>query len=326
MSEVSGPSPASPELRVGVESCAAGPVASLAPLPSYAVQMMLASGVGEWAPTVDAHALVDSVRAILALRLGQDLAVEVDGDIATRLSFAFPSLRPADDKPIPEIHLQPIAGPTPIDLLAPSLSQTFDWPDAHDVVTRTRSRIAIADAFAAVLPRDQRVWLLMAVIGAVAKAVPVLAVNWIPTQRIVEPTRLLEDIDAGEPLMGGAVNVRLFHVEPDDGPGSGSDARARMPDPLGEIVMDTLGLTAFGLPDLQVHARGLQPEQVAALLFTYAEHLFQHGDMSDDDRVAGIEPGSEWPVRHELSLAAPRRVVLDLHAGANALGSREDGP
>jgi hypothetical protein len=82
------------------------------------------------------------------------------------------------------------------------------------------------------------------------------------------------------------------------------------------MIMDTLGLAALGLPDLQCHFRTLVPGEVAAVLHNTAYYLFEHGDVIDDGHtVAGIEPESRWTCQHEKSLLKPSRIVLDLNPG-----------
>ena len=89
--------------------------------------------------------------------------------------------------------------------------------------------------------------------------------------------------------------------------------------------MDTLGLAALGLPDLQCHFRGLAPEAVAPLLYNTAYYIFEKGDVIDDGHtVEGVTPGERWPCQHEASLVEPRRVVIDLDPGpAHAAGNRK---
>lgn len=84
----------------------------------------------------------------------------------------------------------------------------------------------------------------------------------------------------------------------------------------GETLMDTLGMAAFALPDLQCHFVGLDPGRVASCLYGYAEYLFQNGRVIDSGHtVQGLTPGSKWSVRSEESLVEPAREVLDLDPG-----------
>ena len=137
------------------------------------------------------------------------------------------------------------------------------------------------------------------------------AIVWQPTARVVDPAAWCAAFDAGDPaqrFFAGAVNVRLFNVQ----------AQER------ESVMDTLGLGALGLPDLQCHFRGLDPQKMARVLYNTAWYVFANGDVIEDgNTVGGISAGSRWKCQHEDSLVGPDRMVLDLDPGAPyAAGNR----
>ncbi len=140
--------------------------------------------------------------------------------------------------------------------------------------------------------------MVLAVTGQLAP----LAVWW-PTAEAV--TQVPGEEDA---LLLGLVNVRMFRIEGTDG----------------DIVMDTMGLTALGLPDLQCHYNGLPPARVAAEMYNIANYLFERGDVIEDGHtVEGLEKDQRWRCQHEASLVKPQRMVLDLNPGAPfAAGNR----
>ena len=88
--------------------------------------------------------------------------------------------------------------------------------------------------------------------------------------------------------------------------------------------MDTLGLAALGLPDLQCHFRDLIPGEVAALLKNAGYYIFENGDVIENGHtLEGITAGSRWRCQHEESMLKPSRVVLDLDPGpTHAAGNR----
>ena len=119
--------------------------------------------------------------------------------------------------------------------------------------------------------------------------------------RLVAPDEYVVSLEHGARLMDAAVNVRVFKV---------ADGRP------GEHVMDTRGLTAFGLPDLQIHFHTLAVPRVAELLFAYAEYTFDKGDvLTNDSVVRGVESTDEWECRRAKSLVAPHRDVIDILPG-----------
>ena len=127
---------------------------------------------------------------------------------------------------------------------------------------------------------------------------------WLPNStRVVHPGALLED------PVAPFVNVRMFWVEDDPG----------------VIVMDTLGLHALALPDLQLHFRDLEPGRVAAALYNLAAYVLEHGDVIESGHtVTGLEAGEHWPCQLEDALVGPDRLVLDIDPGdPHAAGNRE---
>jgi Domain of unknown function (DUF4261) len=106
----------------------------------------------------------------------------------------------------------------------------------------------------------------------------------------------------------GLLNVRLFRVE-----GSNQD-----------VVMDTLGLHVFGLPDLQCHCHDLELPRLAAYLRNAGNYIFERGDViRDGDTIEGMHPGEKWRCLQERALIAPGRLVIDLDPGERyAAGQR----
>jgi hypothetical protein len=96
------------------------------------------------------------------------------------------------------------------------------------------------------------------------------------------------------------LNVRFFKVSNSDG----------------DMIMDTRGLDAIGLPDLQCHFRGLDANGVARVLFNAAVYIFENGAVIETGHtMEGIEPGSRWRCQFENSLLEPKRNVLDFNPG-----------
>jgi hypothetical protein len=185
--------------------------------------------------------------------------------------------------------------------LEPSLGQSWDWDLARDVTSRAPHALAVNDLMTLGLERRPRLEVYDLLLRAVLEAAPPLAMHWLASERIVEPREYLETTGI-QRLTKGYINVRLFRVE------------NRSP---GECVMDTLGLAAFGLADLQCHFAALDPRAVARVLFNTGAYVFERGDVLEDgDTVEGTVPGSRWRCQHETSLVPPERVVVDLHPGA----------
>lgn len=109
-----------------------------------------------------------------------------------------------------------------------------------------------------------------------------------------------------------AVNARFFRIENSD-----------------DFVVDTLGMFAFGLPDVQVHFHGLKPDDVVNYVYNIASYQFSEnfpvksGDTIDGlDESGKISADIQWKARYENSLVQPLREVLDVNCGEYAAGAR----
>lgn len=192
-----------------------------------------------------------------------------------------------------------------------SLGHTYGWPEARAVVGRCRHTLLLASLMTGTLPPARRLELITGALRAVLDVLPVEALHWAATERVVEPRAFLQAAKDEVALFEGPMNVRLFRV----------DGRAP-----GETLMDTLGLRTFGVPDLQLHfvasgdgvVGGLEPGRVAALLYDTGKYLFEHGDVIESGHtVQGLVGDERWPCQHERALAAPSRLVLDIDPGAH---------
>ena len=109
-----------------------------------------------------------------------------------------------------------------------------------------------------------------------------------------------------------AVNARFFRIENSD-----------------DFVVDTLGMFAFGMSDVQVHFHGLKPDDVVNYVYNIASYQFsgdfpvKSGDTIDGlDESGKISADIQWKARYENSLIQPLREVLDINCGEYAAGAR----
>jgi hypothetical protein len=104
----------------------------------------------------------------------------------------------------------------------------------------------------------------------------------------------------------GGINMRFFRID-------GSKDR----------VVDTLGLFAFGLADVQYHFRDLDINEMVKHAFNTAIYQFENNEaIKDGDTVEGLNAGEKWRCQYEDALIQPKRAVLDIAAGAYAAGAR----
>jgi hypothetical protein len=190
-------------------------------------------------------------------------------------------------------------------MLEDSLSQSWQFPEAREVLPECKFVITVRETAATPVKPKERLHSLQDAINVVLETVHADAIHCVDSQQVISPGLFLGEVEArGVPaLQAGAVNVRLYRV---DAPGVAE----------GRLVMDTLGLHAFGLPDLQMDYRWLEPGAVARTLFAAAGYIFQEGDVIEDGHtIEGCLPGTRWSAKHGASVVEPYREVLMLDPG-----------
>lgn len=171
-----------------------------------------------------------------------------------------------------------------------------------------RCSIMCSNMMAASLPRQEQYQLIADYARLILDLFPAcIGIYWPHSQKLM-PRERMRDTGWNDPalrFLDGGLNVRFFKI-------SGTD----------EMLFDTLGLTAIGLPDLQCHCKGLDPDDVVLFLRNLAAYLYQRGDViQDGSTVEGIDHG-KWPCRREDAMAGPARTVLDICPGKFAGGGR----
>jgi hypothetical protein len=233
-------------------------------------------------------------------RVGAAALVDPDAKTAG-LNFHFPQHRvPFRGDSVPA---QCVVGllQHPVDdrFLTAALDQTWDWDEARAAVAGHRVSVVVSDLIAAALPYKERLELFQGVLLGVLEVVPTMAILWRPCGRLVSPTayrRSHRDGKSRDPLFG-PLNVRMFPPEDD-----------------GEVLMDTLGLSALGLPDLQVRFERRDPNAVAGLLHGAARYVYEKGDVLDDGHTLPAPGGGQelWECRRAEAAAPPARQVVEI--------------
>lgn len=161
-----------------------------------------------------------------------------------------------------------------------ALQQAWHWPEAGQAVEAARYSIRIHDMFTAAMPRKQRLELFQKTVLAIMESLTCDALYWYGSDKLVEPEAYAQAQEREEHLYA-AMNVRMYQA------GGTEEQR--------ELVMDTVGLSALGVPDVQCHFVGLDPDTVAQTLLGAAYYIFDQGMFCRMDRhwvlpadVAGV--------------------------------------
>ena len=217
-----------------------------------------------------------------------------------------------EDADVPaQLLVQPMKQAPRGPVIESALQQSWHYPEAQDVVSSCNASVIVTDVLAAGLPHRLRFHLISSAILGVLDLAPADAIHWRMSQQIVRPEAFKESFTSSD-LHGFAaagVNVRFFNIADTDG----------------EMLMDTVGLSPFELPDFQCHFRDLDPDEISRYLLNMAVYTYENGDVIEDGQTTdGLQPGSEWRFQHEDALAEPEREVIDIDPGdPYAAGERE---
>lgn len=187
----------------------------------------------------------------------------------------------------------------------PEAGQTWDWVGAEDALASCRGSVLVSELLAELFTPQQRVSALGAVLSVLVERTRPKAIHWPTSQRVTDPGGFSPD------GLDGVLNVRFFTIGRDDG----------------AMLMDSLGLHIFELPDVQCHYVGFSPGEVAAMVFNTAVYVFEQGDVIDDGHtISGPQGDEHFVCRHERAMIAPVREVLDVDLGdPYAAGDRVRG-
>ncbi|MFC3747704.1 DUF4261 domain-containing protein [Paenibacillus sp. GCM10012306] len=190
-----------------------------------------------------------------------------------------------------------------------AIQQAWHWPEAGQVLEGCDYSLLLTDLMSSGLEPKARLQLLTGTLRAILETAPCEAIYFRESDKLVEPGAYLAAVEQGA-ILYGAMNIRFYNVE-----GTGSGRR--------EGLMDSLGLAALGIPDVQCHFYDLEPGEVAGQLTDIAYYLYDQGDIVGDGETIGFTAEMRWRCEHQYALAAPHRVVLDIDPGEPYYAGRQ---
>ena len=194
-------------------------------------------------------------------------------------------------------------------------SQLWDVRDGGELLDRCRYKCFVSDFMGgAALEYKDRCEMILDWLETVLPLFPNCKAVWTPTAgKLLTPDAVLNSSVPREHRFGYVcVNARFFNIEDTD-----------------DMIVDTLGMYAVDLPDVQLHFHGLDPNDVVnyaynICLYNYDNDVpIESGDPIDGlDDSGNISTDVEWSCCYEDSLIQPVRTVLDIEAGEFASGQR----
>jgi hypothetical protein len=188
-------------------------------------------------------------------------------------------------------------------------TQFWDCPDGVELLDSCPWQVMIGDFMARGLSVLERAAILSDWLEVALELFPACAaVYFNPSGKLLTAEAARKNPYSGPSrFIHGGVNARFFNIQDSD-----------------DKVVDTLGLYALGLPDVQYHFHTLDPNVVVRHAYNTAIYQFENdAPIESGHTIEGVEEGSLWRCRYEQSLIQPVRDVLDVAAGEFAAGTRE---
>jgi hypothetical protein len=186
------------------------------------------------------------------------------------------------------------------DTLTQAYRQAWHWHTAQEVAGKCSYELMVTDLMALPLPYRDRVTYFQKFLTTVVRVMKPQALYFTSSDKLIDPAEYLKQIDEhGFENLYALLNVRLYNVV-----GSG-------------MLMDSMGMHALGLPDFQIQFSEKDPGQIAGLLYSYAQYIYDYGSVIEDgNTVEGIEHGSRWQCVYSSAATEPKRFVIDVQPSA----------
>ncbi|MCD7840576.1 MAG: DUF4261 domain-containing protein, partial [Erysipelotrichaceae bacterium] len=189
----------------------------------------------------------------------------------------------------------------PHDIDDAALLQCWNTNNPRQLLNQCHYKITIADFMSARMPRVKRCQILAQYLDIMLHLYPECIALYFPhAQKFmsVEAYQNSQWDNKSVHFLDGGLNVRLYNIENSQG-----------------MVVDTIGMRAIGLPDLQMRFYKLDVDEVVACMYRLASQLFLNGDtFNDGDYIDGRYIYESWQLYHKESLLPPARLVLDIYA------------
>ncbi len=192
-------------------------------------------------------------------------------------------------------------------------SQLWDVRDGSALLDNCRYEVAVFDMMAAGLDYKDRCELLVDWMETALDLFEDCTAVWFgPAGKLLTAQQVRRcSLPREERFIYFGVNARLFNIQ-------GSEDK----------IVDTLGLYAVGLPDVQYHFRDLEPDAVVNHAYSVASYIYsQNAPIGSGETIDGLKDGAmsgdvQWICHYEDALIQPVRPVMDICPGEFAAGKR----
>ncbi|WP_341473346.1 DUF4261 domain-containing protein [Clostridium estertheticum] len=193
-------------------------------------------------------------------------------------------------------------------------TQLWDVKDNEELLGSCKYRLIISDMMAATMEYKERCELLVGWLEVALTLFPNCTAIWVPSSGKLLTSEQVNNnkIKDEDKFIYLCVNVRFFNIQNTE-----------------DMLVDTLGLYAIGLPDLQYHFHNLKPDDIVGHAFNVASYIFTaNAPVKSGETIDGLEGGKmskvvRWRCQYEKSLIQPVREVMDICLGEYASGTRQ---
>ncbi|MEC4116583.1 DUF4261 domain-containing protein [Myroides phaeus] len=178
--------------------------------------------------------------------------------------------------------------------------QNWHWPEAEEAYAACKYEIVVTDFLSRSLDPRIRIVLVQQLLAAMIKVSNPQVIVSVHGQKLLDTQAFVEDCkDPNYIALDLFINVRLYNVEETE---------------QGRLLMDTVGLHALGLSDLQIfYNDDSLIDSIANRLWDYAYYLAHVGEVIEDgNTVQGLEESQKWVCNKVFSVTEPERTVLDI--------------
>ena len=243
---------------------------------------------------------------ILSRMENSGISVEIANDSQEFLSFAFPELVQGQKEleACPQCVIVKKSEILEENSYKSSFEQTWDWPEKDKSLRKCKYKIIFSDFLATNLDNQFRIKHFNNCLISVLDSMNCTAIHWVTSMRLTSAVHYKNIVsrEHQKDFLFGALNVRLFPMN----------------EHSGEFLMDTMGLGAFNLPDLQCYLKKTDIKDISRVLTNYGYYLFENGNIiQNGDTIKGIHEKQSWVCGLEGSVMKPERSVITLELDCN---------
>lgn len=216
--------------------------------------------------------------------------------------------------PVLACFMQPFEFKMELDEL--TRSQFWDMENGAEFADEVKYEVVVHAMLSDALSYTEQAELFISQLDAAVEMYPTCEAIYVTGSGKLTPTaKFLSDRqwDTGARFINAAVNVRFFNIEG-----------------TGDMLIDSLGMYTLALPDVQMHFRNLDPNDVVRYVYNILDYQYENDfPIDNNDSLDGIGADGnisidvQWRARYEDSLVQPLRPVLDINCGEFAAGTRE---